>query len=440
MAEWNNIQVNEEDRKAIGNTNALIEQRMARLRSIVPTVVDVSCRECVLPATYGHTLEDKKQLLALARGFGLTDLSVVSFYGFHNVDIQFLQYLAAERVDMDGLFAFIGEARETQEGRPIEPNDGMRQVLDSGMPNVIFDVRIHPKTNTEMGRDPDDALRDIERSILFMREKLPAESAQRGRIYVNLPDFFNTYDDYPEFLLRVLKLLQTMPIGATLFEDTRGSHFHFQTYEIVKLLRRYNPAPRKILVHPHSGNGLEDAAMIDAILGGADGIWTAFTQHGGLIGHGSSMMLLSNLLRAGNPHVKDTYALARLMQTAEEMWKIHTGGEDINKDHPLVGEHAYRYIDRNFQQRDRVCDLPPETIGRREGWRLTPGWSPPYTISQRLKELGYPSALCEDEALLQTIRLVMSDANLEGRHVRFEEEDEIASLVEVAQERCANTV
>ena len=438
MAKWDKIQVGVEDRNAIDETNALIEERMARLRRIVPTVVDVSCRECVLTATYGHTLDDKIKLLDLVRGLGITDLSVVSFYGFHNVDIQFLHHLAAKRVDMDGLFAFIGEAQNSEEGKPVEPNDGMREVLDAGMPNVIFDVRIHPNTHTEMGRDPEDALRDIERSILFMREKLPAESAGRGRIYVNLPDFFNTYDDHPEFLLRVLKLLQTMPIGAVLFEDTRGTHFHFQTYEIVKLLRRYNPTPRKILVHPHSGNGLEDAAMIDAILGGADGIWTAFTPHGGLIGHGSSLMLLSNLLRAGNPHVKDAYALERFTHTAQEMWKVHTGGDDIGKDHPVVGEHAYRYIDRNFQQRERACDLPPETFGRREGWRLTPGWSPPYTISQRLKELGYPPEVCDDETLLQTIRLVMSDANLEGRHARFEDAREIAELVEEAQKRCVS--
>ncbi len=211
-----------------------------------------------------------------------------------------------------------------------------------------------------------------------------------------------------------------------------------QTYEIVKLLRRYNPTPRKILVHPHSGNGLEDAAMIDAILGGADGIWAALTPHGGQIGHGSSLMLLSNLLRAGNLHIKDTYALERLMHTAEEMSKIHTGGEGIDKNYPVVGELAYRYIDRNFLQRDRACDLPPESIGRSEGWRLTPGWSPPYTISQRLKELGYPNEVFEDETLLQTIRLVMSDVNLEGRHARFETVDEIARLVEDAKERCAS--
>ena len=440
MAQWDEIQVNEEDRKAIDETKALIEQRMARLRSVVPAVIDLTCRECVLPATYGHTLDDKKRLLALARGFGFTDLLVATFYGFYNVDIQFLRHLAAEHVDTDGLFAFVTESRNTHDGEPVEPNEGMREVLDAGMTNVMFDLRIYPKAHAEAGRDSEDALRDIERSILFMREKLPAESARRGRIYVNLADFFNTYDEYPEFLLRVLKLLQTMPIGAILYEDSRGTHFHFQTYEIVKLLRRYNPTPRKILVHPHSGNGLEDAAMIDAILGGADGIWAALTPHGGQIGHGSSLMLLSNLMRAGNLHIKDTYALERLMQTVEEMSKIHTGGEGIDKNYPVVGELAYRYIDRNFLQRDRACDLPPESIGRREGWRLTPGWSPPHTISQRLKELGYSSEVFEDETLLQSIRLVMSDVNLEGRHARFETVDEIARLVDEAKERCASNV
>ena len=89
-----------------------------------------------------------------------------------------------------------------------------------------------------------------------------------------------------------------------MFEDTRGTHFPFQTVEIVALLRRYFPAPRKILVHPHAANGLEDATVIDALLAGADGLWAAFTPHAAQIGHASSLMLLSNLLRAGNPHVE----------------------------------------------------------------------------------------------------------------------------------------
>lgn len=435
MAKWDEIEISGDDREAIAETKALIEERMARLRSIMPAVIDVSCRESVLPAPYGHTLDDKLNLLALARNFGIKDLSVVSFYGFHNVDIQFLQHLAAERVNMDGLFAFIVEAQGTQEGVPFEPNDGMRQLLDVGFPNVIFDLRVNPNTHAAAGRDPEDALRDIERSILFMREKLPPTSEVCGRLYVNISDFFNTYDDHPEFLVRVLRLLQTLPIGALLFEDTRGTHFHFQTYELVKLIRRYSPTSRKIFVHPHSGNGLEDAAMIDAILAGADGVWAAFTPHGGQIGHGASLMFLSNLLRAGNPHIKEVYDLERFTRTAEEIWKIQSGGEDIDKNYPVVGENAYRHIDRNFLQLDRPGDIKPATIGRSEGWRLTPGWSPPYTIGQRLKELGYPSAVYEDNAMLQTIREIMSDTNLEGRHARFEEADEIARLVQAARDR-----
>ena len=83
------------------------------------------------------------------------------------------------------------------------------------------------------------------------------------------------------------------------------------------------------------------------------------------------------------------------------------------------------------------ADYPTKGVNIPRRSTLTPGWSPPYTISQRLKELGYPNKVFKDETLLQTIRLVMSDVNLEGRHARFETVDEIARLVEDAKERCA---
>ena len=63
----------------------------------------------------------------------------------------------------------------------------------------------------------------------------------------------------PELVVSVLKLLETLPIQAVIYEDVRGTHFPFQTAELVKLIRRYTLPPRLILVHPHSGNGLEDA-------------------------------------------------------------------------------------------------------------------------------------------------------------------------------------
>jgi isopropylmalate/homocitrate/citramalate synthase len=434
MTVSDSIELTDVDRNALSTAKLLIEDRFELLRNVVPSILDLSCRECALPASYGHTLEDKKALFKLVREFGFPDLMVSNFFDFPNTDVQFVRYLASEKVNMDGMFSFVSEVSDTEDGKPITPNNSMSIIFETGIPNVTFDLFLNPSYLVEIGRSPEQTLRDIERSILFMREKLPEKSASRGRIYVNIADFFNVLDEDEDFLLRALKLFEAMPIDGLLFEDTRGTHFHFQTFEIVKFLRRYVPSPRKILVHPHAGNGLEDATLIDAILGGADGTWAAFTPHAAQIGHGSSLMLITNLMRAGNLHLEDAYNLSKLMSTAERMWKIHTRDE-IEPNQPVVGSRAYKYIDRGFEQGGRPCDLPPEVIGITPSWRMTPGWSPPYTIARRLEELGYSSSIVDDENLLKTIRCVMSDANMDGQHVKFEEPAEIADTVASAQKR-----
>ena len=434
MTVSDSIEVVDADRNALNTAKALIEERLERLRSIVPSILDLSCRECALPASYGHTLEDKKALFKLVREFGFFDLMVSNFFDFPNTDVQFARYLASENINMDGMFSFVSEAVGTEDGKPVTPNYSMGIILETGIPNVTFDLFFSPSYLVANGRSPEQTLRDVERSILFMREKLPAKSERRGRIYVNIADFFEVFDEDEDFLLRVMKLLEAMPIDGLLFEDTRGTHFHFQTFEIVKFLRRYVPSPRKILVHPHAGNGLEDATLIDAILGGADGTWAAFTPHAAQVGHGSSLMLITNLMRAGNSHLEEAYNLSKLMNTAERMWQIHTHDE-IEPNQPVVGSRAYKYIDRAFEQGERPGDLPPEAIGVTPSWRMTAAWSPPYTIARRLEELGYPSSIVDDEKLLRTIRYVMSDANMDGQHVRFEEPDEIAGAVAAAQKR-----
>ncbi len=427
------LEIGDDDRRTVAETKSRIEEKMQRLRDIVPAVLDLSCRECVLPSAYGHTLADKNELMKLSREFGFQDLVVANFFDFPNVDLQFVQDLSSRQVDRDGLFAFVVEPWNTTDGA-LEPSYGMQQVLDAGIPNIIIDMVVAPSNLARQGRTPEQALFDIERGYRFMRERLPRKSARRGRIYANISDFFDVWDEDTDHLLRVLKLLADKPIDALLFEDTRGTHFPFQSAEIVKLLRRYAPAPRKILVHPHAANGLDDAAVIDALLAGADGLWAALTPHAAQIGHASSLMLLSNLLRAGNPHVERLYKMQTLPTTAERMWHLHTG-EGIDKDQPVVGERAYRYIDPLFVQHDKECDLAPERIGRAAGWRLTPAWSPLFTIAKRLEELGYPQGITEDATLLQAMREVMSDANVDGRHARFETPDEIADALAEARRR-----
>ena len=185
-------------------------------------MLDLSYRECVLPSTYGHTLSDKNDLLGLSHEFGFEDLVVANFFDFPNVDVQFVQDLSARQVNRDGLFAFAVEPWNTS-AAVIEPSYGMQQVLNASIPNIIFDLVVAPSNLTRQGRSCEQVLLDIERSFTFMRERLPAETERRGRIYANIADFFDVFDEDTDQLLRVLKLLAAKQIDTLMFGNYPGT-------------------------------------------------------------------------------------------------------------------------------------------------------------------------------------------------------------------------
>ena len=121
------------------------------------------------------------------------------------------------------------------------------------------------------GRDRDEMLRDIDHYIRHYRARLPPETERQDRIYIRMADIFDAFDDDPRCLVRVFKLLGASPITGILYEDVRDSRFTFESNALVRLMRRYLPRPRKIPAHPHSGNGMEDVATIEAVVAGANG-------------------------------------------------------------------------------------------------------------------------------------------------------------------------
>lgn len=427
------VEITASDRAAYRAARDGIEANMARLRTVVPTILDLSFREATLSAAYGHTLADKKELYRLAKGFGFQDFALPGGLLDFPVDVAFLNWLVQEGISLDGFFA-TAMLVPTEEGKPLTPNRDMERMFAAQVPNVILVLETWPSRLREKGRSCDQTLRDIERNVMYVRQRLPEPGDRRGRINARIVDIFDAFDDDPEFVTRVLKLLGTLPIWAVMFEDVRGTHFPFHTRELVKLMRRYNPPPRKIIAHPHSSNGMENASALEAVLAGADGIWAGFTPQAAQGAHASALMLLTNLLRAGNRALRETYRFETLMEVAERMWHIHDG-EGIDKDHPVVGERAYRYIDPTMVQTDRPCDLDPRLIGRRPGYRVTPAWAPEWVIGNRLAELGYSPQVTGDQNLLCEIRRLMGEAQMAGLRVRFDTPDELAKLVETAERR-----
>ena len=429
------VELDEEDLGALAQIRAELDAKLSRLRNLVPCILDMSFREATLSSRYGHTLADKIELYELAREFGFTDFGLSNFYDFPSVTDQFLDYLLENDVPLDQFLVTIA----------VEPGDGSNAIArspavvrteEAGIPNVILLVEIRPCTVELSGRDRPEMLHDIDRYIRHYRAQLPSETEQTGRIYIRMADIFDAFDDDPGYTTQVLKLLGASPITGILYEDVRGSRFTFESNALVRLMRRYVHAPRKILAHPHSGNGMEDAATIEAVVAGADGVWSGFTPQAAQGGHGSALMFLTNLVRAGNPHVQRLYQLEKLVEVARRMWQIHDR-HDVEPNQPVVGERAYRYVDQYFEQSDLPCDLDPELIGAQAGYEIMPAWAPTYVIGKRLEELGYESEVCTNRALLRRIRALINEAQMDGRHVRFDNPDELAPVVEQARTEVA---
>ena len=427
------VELTGSDRALLARSRETIERNMARLRDVAPCLLDMSSREATLSSRHGHTLKDKIELYELARDFGLADFGLPNFFDFPSVSDQFMEWTVENRIDLDGFLVTIA-VEPVNEGAPFPMGPAARRTAEYGIPNVILLVEIAPSVLAAANRTPPDALGDLAAHVRHYRQRLPAESERRGRIYIRIADAFDAFDEDPEFVLGYFKLIGELPVTGILFEDVRGTRFTFESNELISLMRHYNPEPRRILVHPHSGNGLEDAATVEAVLAGADGVWSGFTPQAAQGGHGSIMMFLANLLRARNGHVVRQFDMARLRETAERMWQIHDH-HGIPPNTPLVGARAYRYVDQLFEQTDRPCDLDPALIGVDPGYQVTPSWAPPYVIARRLEELGYGPEVTQDRRLLNTIRACINATLMEGRQPPVDEPGHLAALVDMARGR-----
>ena len=427
------LDLGQEDCRLLAEATSRIDTQMARLRAVAPYVIDMSSREAALSSPYGHTLQDKIDLYDLGREIGLSNFGLSNFFAFPSVSDQFLDHLMQNGIALDPFFVTIA-VEPMEAGGTVPMGPAAQRTHEAGIPNVILLIEMRPSTIAKIGRTPEQALADICSHIAHYRDLLPGETDRRGRLYVRVADPFDAFDEDPEHFARVFKVLGAAPISGILFEDVKGSRFQFEARELIGLMRHYNPVPRKILVHPHSGNGMEDAAVIDAILAGADGVWSGFTPQAAQGGHGSALMFLTNLMRAGNRHVEEMFDMKKLRVVAEKMWQVHDR-HGIPPNTPVVGRRAYRYVDQCFEQTDEPCDLDPVRVGVTPSYQVTPSWAPTYIIGQRLRELGYSEDVATDNRLLTMMRTLINESLCQGHHAEYDDPEHLAEIVHAAQER-----
>lgn len=226
-------------------------------------------------------------------------------------------------------------------------------------------------------------------------------------------------------------MLRTLSIEGLSMEDDRGTFLPFQVGAFVAIARSYMPAPQKILVHMHSGGGFENAAVLEALLNGADGAWGGLPKRAAIIGHASLGELIANLVRVGNAHMKD-YQLNNLMPLATNL-QIMDENEPVEDDIPILGHNAYRLPLSFFRQKaGRFMDLVPEQIGGTYRYRICPVVSDPAVIAGRLAEVtGLPATSFAEDVLTQMVRLMRRDLRA-GLRIVYDEPDNLQNLYQRA--------
>lgn len=398
------------------------QEKIDRLRSIQPYLIDLSLRENPVGARIGQTLADKLAILPRMRAFGFRNILLGTLdYAMPDeleVDDDFMMYLRDHQVDMDGCFAFTDIGIAAADGT-FTPSSSQLKLQAYGVPNTLHEIYLSPAGMAGQ-YDLETLRRSLPASIDWLNAHIRGDGGGRPRILINIVDGCDAFAEDPDAVCEILGLLAGQPIEGISIEDDRGTYLPFQLGAYVAAARAFLPTPMKILVHVHAGGGFENASVIEALLSGADGAWGGLPKRAAIIGHASLGELIANLVRVGNPHMQD-YRLDQLLPLATQL-QILDEEEAVPDDLPILGGNAYRLPLSFFrQQPGRFMDLPPEAIGGQYRYRVCPVVSDAAVIAGRLAEVtGRPAEAFPEPVLNRMIRLMRRDLRA-GKRIAYDE-------------------
>lgn len=396
--------------------NAKVEQ----LRNVDPYLIDLSLRENSVGSRVGQTLKEKLAMLPKLRAFGFKNILLGTLdYSISDeleVDDDFLMYLRDHKIDMTGGFVFSDIGLVASDGT-FTPSPSMLKMKAYGVPNTLHEIYLS-KAGMAGQYDMATLRRSVPASIKWVNDNIVGDHGGKPRILINIVDGCDAFAEDPEGTCAIMDLLAKQQIEGISIEDDRGTYMPFQVGAIVEMARVCLPAPLKILVHMHSGGGFENASVLEALLRGADGVWGALPKRAAIIGHASLGELIGNLVRVGNPHMKDSFQLSQLLPLATAL-QVEDDEEPLPADLPMLGNNAYRCSLDFFRQTEgRFMDLVPEAIGGTYRYRICPLVSDPPVLAGRLAEVtGQPAADFPHAIMVQMIRLMRRDLRAGNRIV-----------------------
>ena len=414
---------------------AATEDKLEKLRTIQPYLIDLSLRENPVGARMGQTLADKLDILPKLRAFGFKNILLGTLdYSYPDeleVDDDFMMYLRDHGDAMTGCFAFT-DIGLVQPCGTFVPSPSMLKLQAYTVPNTLHEIYLS-EAGMKGQYDFETLQRSLPQSISWLHAHIRGDHGGQPRILINIVDGCDAFAENPERTFEILQLLATQPIEGISIEDDRGTYLPFQVGAYVAAARCLLPPPLKILVHMHAGGGFENASVLEALIHGADGAWGALPKRAAIIGHASLGELIANLVRVDNPHMRQDYQLDQLLPLATGFQELDEE-EAVPDDLPILGRNAYRLPLSFFRQiPGRFMDLVPERIGGTYRYRICPVVSDTAVIAGRLAEVtGEPADSFADATLQQMIRLMRRDLR-EGLRIVY---DEPAQLLQLYARAC----
>jgi len=168
-----------------------------------------------------------------------------------------------------------------------------------------------------------------------------------AKIMVNFRDVSEAMFKKRENLIKVLYFLSTLPSNekpfGIVFEEPTGnilpSTLRIWTRMFRTIMDKAGWHEGHLSVHIHEKWGLADMAVLECLIGGANGIWASICEEGAALGHACTIVTIMNLLRLGNTKVRDKYNLKCFREAAINVTKITTG-QDPHCKKPVYGERA----------------------------------------------------------------------------------------------------
>ncbi|CAE7566135.1 SHE10 [Symbiodinium sp. CCMP2592] len=337
--------------------------RNTHLECFKPVVMDHSIREPATNTPFGHSGYMKYLTLKIVQAMGMKDIAIAGLYykDSYTPETQILEELHDRKEPMDGLIAMFGPGEEDRVA-------GLEAIKRFKVPNAFLDLTLKASVRFQQSdfvQSVLDAVRELDEIFTVNFGSNPyrtAEDKGMGEVSVNLVDLMEFLELRTDGSMEASKQQQAESafavwrqdptfrrrVVAILTEEGRGCANHLDYAYLVRWLRRHFPDTR-ILVHAHAGRGnTQDAASVEAVLNGGNGVWAAVIPQAAQGGHNSSVVFLDNLLALGCRQVLNDFWLHQAAQCARHIYFLNFNTFRVPDDCPIWGRRVNQLLHTAF--------------------------------------------------------------------------------------------